>query len=262
MPIIAGSLFVRNAVKYDYCLEASVRSLSATCDKVVVIDAQSESDGTFALLEKLAEELKNVSVAYGYEWECERPGYPGKDRLVVLANKAKALCGPCDWHIMLQADEVLHESFGSAARSAIEMYPESTAFMCTRFNLYGDTSHYVSFTAKEKPCSDHVVRLAKPDLDAYGDAESVEGGDHLRGTYESALMIFHYGFVRSNLVEKALDMQSWFGCGQDKRLIELKEKGEKFDGRKMMDPSYLKVLPLAHPIYAKQWVEEHKNESA
>ena len=42
---LGGSLFVRNAIQYDYCVEEAIESLAACCDEVFVLDCQSD-DGT------------------------------------------------------------------------------------------------------------------------------------------------------------------------------------------------------------------------
>lgn len=42
---LGGSIFIHNAIEFDYCLEASVSSLAALCDEVVLLDASS-TDGT------------------------------------------------------------------------------------------------------------------------------------------------------------------------------------------------------------------------
>lgn len=256
---LGGSLFVRNAIKYDYCIREAIASLCAAVDNAVIVDASSD-DGTLQVLMSIAKEHSNLEVISGAEWECERSNYSGKDRLVQLANKAKSYVD-CDWHFMLQADEVIHHASIEAIRSALESYGDTaTSFLCTRVNVYGDIQHYVDERAPGniKPCSDRIVRLGRKEQDAYGDAESIESGDKRIDTYENAIVIFHYGFVRRPdvMVDKIIDMQGWFGCGVDERALKLKEQGKGFDGREMIDSKWLRPLRHTHPTFAEQWVRE------
>src|SRR5208282_5743966 len=104
MPSLGGSIFVRNAIKYDYCVEASILSILPVCDPVVVLDCQSD-DGTTELLRDLASKHPQIQLTENVLWECA----PNYQRLSMLANQAIAKLNT-DWHFMIQADEVLHEN--------------------------------------------------------------------------------------------------------------------------------------------------------
>ena len=67
MKSLGGSLFVRNAIKYDYCIEEAVLSLVPICDEITIGDAGSD-DGTLDVLRKLESDHNNIKVI---EWERE-----------------------------------------------------------------------------------------------------------------------------------------------------------------------------------------------
>ena len=54
---LAGTIFIRDGIKYDYCFKESIQCLLEFCDHVFVVDAGS-TDGTI-------EELTVLKALYG-----------------------------------------------------------------------------------------------------------------------------------------------------------------------------------------------------
>lgn len=255
MPTLGGSVFVRNAVKYDYCIAEAIESLSECCDKVAVLEVESE-DGTLELLQDTASRLSNVEVHQGGEWECA----DNYLRLSILANLAKSRLDT-DWHFMLQADEVIHEDSFSYIRQAIES-KQFESYTVRRFNLYMDFDHCVRLDSAKKPVSDTIVRLAKLKYEAYSDAESLAGGN-CNGSFVDKIVIFHYGFVRDRrvMVDKVIDMQRWFHGSHatpDSRVMKMKQEGREFKATEIMEPKEFMRVPMGHPKFARQWVADRK----
>ena len=259
MQRLGGSVFAHNAVRFDYCLAESVKSLCAICDEVVALDAQSE-DETLDVLRQLEKEHGNLKVVEGAPWNCA----PNYNRLVILADMAKShLKTP--WHFMLQADEVIHERSVGHIREMISNPYGWDSAMVRRLNLFGDLDHYlgVDIPQKDKPCSDAVIRLAKIKYGAYGDAESLQVEPvSFTQEYTDKIIIFHYGLVRkdANLIEKIIDMQSWFsgpGSQPDHRVVAMQES-KVFDWRVMKERELLRPLPYSHPVFSQQWVEQRR----
>src|SRR5690348_10717860 len=100
---ISGFTFVRNAVKLDFPLEASLRSLLPACDEVVVAVGKSE-DATLDLVHAVGDPRIRVLET---EWDLTR----GR---AVLADQTDLALRACrhPWGIYIQADEVLAD--GSA----------------------------------------------------------------------------------------------------------------------------------------------------
>ena len=116
---VSGFTFVRNAVKYGYPLEESLRSLLPLVDELVVMAGDSE-DGTNKLIESIGSpKIRLLSSV----WD---PGLrTGGEVLAVETNKAMdAVSKNSDWLFYLQADEVLHEKDYPAIREAMQRYRE------------------------------------------------------------------------------------------------------------------------------------------
>lgn len=255
--MLSGSLFVRNAIKLDYCVRESIASISELCDEVVVLDCQSD-DGTTDMLLNYCRGLPNVKYMTNGDWRCAND----YTKLKILANACiRETRHP--WHFMIQADEVLHENSFEWIREIIK-YPshKNTAYGVRRFNLFGTMDRYISLGMPTKPCSDRPVRLARRHIMAGGDAESLVGA-HPNYSYLDKLFLFHYGYVRHDKqnVDKAVEMQSWFFGGNgntarvDGRLLEMQKRGV-WEPEKLIDPKWLDPLPLAHPKFSRVWVSD------
>jgi hypothetical protein len=256
---LGGSVFIHNGIEFDYCLEASVSSLAALCDEVVLLDASS-TDGTTDLCLQLAQRLP-IKVITGVPWEQA----PNHVRLPILANIAKSHLNT-EWHFMLQADEVIHEDSFDTIRRVIHD-PTKKSYFNRRLNFFGDFNHYIKLNqdGANKPCSDVIIRLATIENPAVGDAESL-GVDpaFCSERYIDDIVIFHYGMVRQDEkhIQKILSMQSWFwgpGSNPDHRVQEMHKKGDGiFDWRTMKTLEMLEPLTRSHPKFAKEYVESRQ----
>lgn len=259
-PTLGGSMFIRNAIQFDYCVVESLNSLCAVCDKAVIVDCNS-TDGTLDLLMDAQKSLPNLKVVKGGNWECAE----NHARLRMLADVAKSYLDT-DWHFMLQADEVIHESSFKNIKKAIQS-KKWTSYVIRRCNLFGDLDHYLKYDLPQhdKPCSDSVIRLATINWNAYGDAESLQVDPKYMGT-DHNIILFHYGFVRrdANNIDKTISMQSWFWGAEsqpDQRVVEMAKTGTKrYEWEKMKTREMLAKIPLDHPKFSKAWAEERQKE--
>lgn len=257
---LGGSMFIHNAVEFDYCVKESLESLCALCDDVVVVDAES-TDGSLDLLHDVAREQKNLRVISGEKWECGEK----YERLAILANIAKShLTTP--WHFMLQADEVIHEDAFCCIRELVEKARHHT-YTVRRFNLWGDLNHCLKIDMPQhrKPCNDAPIRLGLLAARAMGDAESIEGLGSCCHNFTDDLPIIHYGMVRrdSNFLKKGISMQSWFfgPDGQpDARLVDMAATHGTFDWARIIEKEFLMKLPITHAKFAQQWAAERQAE--
>jgi hypothetical protein len=78
--------------------------------------------------------------------------------------------------------------------------------------------------------------------------------------YISDIILFHYGMVRERkaLLQKSIDMQSWFfeRKGVDLKLLEMKEKYGEVRPEEILPDSELTELKWTHPKFAHQWIRE------
>lgn len=254
---LGGSLFTHNVKQFDYCFEESIACLLDLCDQVVVLDAES-TDGTLDDLRAIAAANSKIKLVEGALWDCA----PKHERLRVLANQAKSHL-TTDWHFMLQADEVIHESSFDVIRRLInDPNQKHSTFGVRRFNLFGDFNHYIGLHSAHKPCNDAPVRLGRIDIPAMGDAESL---DMVASSWAhvTEILTFHYGLVRRSaaLVDKSIDMQTWFHDADavDWRIKEMKASGV-FDPFRLVPRSEIVPLDVPHPKYMAKWIAERMDE--
>lgn len=251
---LGGSIFVRNAIQYDYCVIEAVQSLIPVCDHVVVMDCQS-GDGTKELLKKSFAHNRKVTVASDAYWNCA----VDNTRLAILANVAKSLLD-CQWHFMLQADEILHERSYETIKRLVKLELKS-AYHCRRINFYGNPRQHVRFDIplNEKPCDDHPVRLGRACLDAMGDGESIDNTVDATEQFTDIIVIHHYGFVRRPLalVDKTVDAFKWFFGGDniDTRFNRMQDDRE-YRWTEIMRPDQMTPFTGQHPKVIRPWLNE------
>lgn len=246
---LSGSIFVRNAIKFDYCIIESICSLLGVCDEVVVLECSSEDD-TLKLLRSISSpKLKIYSDA---PWDIA----PDSSRLSMLANLAKERTEG-RYHFMLQADEVLHESSYVAINQCVSFDIEHSVSV-RRVNFYGDPHRHVKYDLPlhEKPCDDHPTRLGLREFDALGDGESIGKRNDL---FDENIVICHYGFVRDGLklVDRTVESLKWFHAHPvpDERFLKM-QADKRYRYTDIMRPDQLQPYAGTHPKIIQPWLEE------
>ena len=189
---VSGFTIVRNAIKLDFPVEASIRSILPICDEVVVNVGRSE-DETLELVRSIRDPKIRILET---EWDMSR-------RNTVLGFETQRAMRAClhPWGVYIQADEVLHE------RGAEELGEAMRAADSDR-RIEGLLVRYVHFYGGFDTVATHrrwyrrevrVVRLA-PELDIrpYQGAQGFRvGPSHrkIRARLTGAEM-FHYGWAR------------------------------------------------------------------
>src|SRR5580658_507301 len=116
---VAGFVFIRNAIKYDYPVREAISSLLPLCDEVIVSIGSSEDD-TAALVRTIHSPILKI---HNSVWDDSL--LEGGEVLAVETNKAFDLVPEdMDWCIYLQADEVIHEKDYSIIRENMERYKD------------------------------------------------------------------------------------------------------------------------------------------
>lgn len=256
IPGLGVSLFVRDALRLDYCLQEAVHSVVPIAEQVVVMDCES-TDGTTDLVRILAERHDNVEAVLGQPWEVAE----NYQRLMLHANKAREQLRT-RWHLMLQADEVLHENSFEAIRLLVQQDGwGQDVFRVRRINLYGDCNRRVPPVSRYQPCSAEPARIGHQDVPACGDGESLV--EH-HGVFKYLqVVLFHYGFVRRSaaMIDKVLEMQSWFHgkhATPDPRVQRMADERRPFNYQEIIPSRELEPLTMPHPAAARSWVELHR----
>ena len=195
---VSGFTFVRNAVRLDYPVVESIRSILPIVDEFVVNVGQSDDD-TRALIAsigspkiRIVESVWNPNVRSG--------GY-------VLAQQTNIALFNCtgEWAIYLQADEAIHERDHQRLVALMEQYQADDrveGLAMQRVSFYGD---YQTVLNTYPWHLDVNVRVVKPHkfVLSRGDAAGFtvhpkykERGHRIRAV-DTGLPFFHYLDVRS-----------------------------------------------------------------
>jgi len=193
---VSGFTFCRNAVRYDYPVVESIRSILPIVDEFIVNVGRCE-DGTLELIRSIGD--PKIRIVESVWDETLR-----KDGLIYSqqTNIALASCTG-DWAFYLQADEVIHEDDLPKIVVAMERYHRVPDVLGLLFRYL----HFVGDYWSTNPWFYHkAVRIIRNngEVESCGDAV----GFHLKATRQylqsgphewlapSEGRVFHYGWVK------------------------------------------------------------------
>jgi glycosyltransferase involved in cell wall biosynthesis len=246
-PLISGFTIVRNALKLDFPVEASIRSILPICDEVVVNVGRSE-DETLELVRSIGDPRIRIVET---EWDMSR-------RNTVLGHETLRAMRACrhPWGVYIQADEVLHERGAAALLDAVRRHdadPQVEGLLVRYLHFYGgfDTiaTHRRWYRREVR-----AVRLDPAlDIRPYQGAQGFRvGPEHrkIRARLTEAEM-FHYGWARpaQALREKrelGKTMYPWRDASARLPLLEWIPGMQPFRG--------------THPAVAREWIEARRSD--
>lgn len=242
---VSGFTIVRNAIKLDFPVEASIRSILPLCDEVVVNVGRSE-DATLELVRSIADPRLRILET---EWDMTR-------RNTVLGEETLRAMGACanPWGVYIQADEVLHERGAAELGQAIQRHhgdPDVEGLLVRYLHFYGgfDT------VATHRRWYRREVRAVRLDptlgIRPYQGAQGFRVGTDqrkIRARLTDAEM-FHYGWARpaQALREKrelGKTMYPWRDADASLPLLAWVPGIRPFGG--------------THPAVALRWIEERR----
>jgi hypothetical protein len=239
---VSGFTIVRNAIKLDFPVEASIRSILPICSEVVVNVGHSE-DETLELVRSINDPKIRILET---EWDMTR-------RNTVLGLETHRAMRACThpWGVYIQADEVLHErgiEELAASIQAADPDPRVEGLLVRYVHFYGgfDTvaTHRRWYRREVR-----VVRLpAELDIRPYQGAQGFRVGPNhrrIRARLTGAEM-FHYGWARpaQALREKrelGRTMYPWRDADVTLPLLAWMPGLRRFQG--------------THPEVARDWIE-------
>jgi len=193
---VSGFTFCRNALKYDYPIVESIRSVLPVCDEFIVNVGRCD-DGTLDVIQSIRDpKIKIVESVWDDALR--------KDGLIYSqqTNIALAQCKG-DWAFYVQADEVVHEDDLPALQQSMRQHLGDPAVKGLLFRYL----HFVADYWSTNPWFYHkAVRIIRNngEVESCGDAV----GFHFKPTQQylqsgpkewlaySGARIFHYGWVK------------------------------------------------------------------
>lgn len=192
---IVGFTIARNAVRFGYPLEESLRSMLPLVDELVVAVGDGE-DATWELVQGIGDPKIR---AFRTVWDMNHR--EGGEVLSEQTNLALKACTG-DWGLYLQADEVLHEHSLEPLRAAMARHlDDGTEGLNFRYlHFYGSYQTVQDHPRKWYAKAVRAVRLGLG-VESWGDAmgfrlRRADGTVRDLKTRDSGVTVHHYGWAR------------------------------------------------------------------
>jgi hypothetical protein len=245
---VSGFTIVRNAIKLDFPVVASIRSLLPVCDEVVVNVGRSEDD-TLELVRSIGDSRIRILET---EWDMTI-------RNRVLGDETLRAMRACrhPWGIYIQADEVLHERGAEEVAAAIARHDADRrveGLLVRYLHFYGD----MDTIAVNRRWYRREVRAVRLDpaleIRPYQGAQGFRvGPEHrkIRARLTGAEM-FHYGWARPTQALKAKR--------ETNRVIY--PWSREREARRPLLPWFpgLTRFRGTHPAVAREWVDARRHD--
>jgi len=247
-PGISGFTIVRNAVRLDFPVVESIRSILPLCDEVVVGVGRSD-DATLELIRGIGDPRLRILET---EWD-----FTLRERLLAFETERVMRACRHAWGMYLQADEVLHERGVPLLRDAVREAdgdPRVEALVVRYRHLFGDPDT----EAVNRRWYRREVRMIRLDpaygIRPYRDAQGFRAGpgDRRVRARLTGAEIFHYGWTRSAAALRAR-------TAEDRKLYAtVREPGA---GKALLQwfPG-LRPFRGEHPAVARDWVARHRGD--
>jgi len=247
--LVSGFTIVRNALKLDFPVEASIRSILPVCDEVVVNVGRSE-DETLALVRSIGDPKIRIIET---EWDMSR-------RNSVLGDETLRAMRACrhPWGIYIQADEVLHETGARILAEAIRQHDADRrveGLLVKYLHFYGDLGT-IAINRRWYRREVRAVRLDPAlDIRPYQGAQGFRvGPEHrrIRARLTGAEM-FHYGWARPAQALRAKREAS----------AVIYPWSREREARRPLLPWFpgLTRFRGSHPAAAREWVDARRHDA-
>lgn len=192
---VSGFTFVRNAVKFDYPVVESIRSLLPLVDELVVVLGNSEDD-TEQLIRNIGD--PRIRIIQSVWDDTLREG--GKV-LAVETNKAlRAVDKAADWCVYLQADEIIHENDYPLIRQSMKSNLADRKVQGLLFNYVHFYGSY-AYVGNSRRWYRNEIRIVRndPHIHSFRDAQGFRIDGKILRVKNTGAQIFHYGWVKTPL---------------------------------------------------------------
>jgi len=189
---VTGFTIIRNAIKYDYPVVESIKSILPICDEFVVAVGESEDETRELVSSISANKIKIIDT----KWDMSLR--TGGRVLAEETNKAlNSLSEDTDWGFYIQADEVMHEQWLPHLMKAMELYkddPITEGLLVNYLHFYGS----YDYIGDSRRWYRKEIRIVKPKagLSSYRDAQGFRINDRKLVVKQTNAFMHHYGWVK------------------------------------------------------------------
>lgn len=248
---LGATICIRNGIAYDFCFVECIESLLPICDEIIVA-YQVGTDDTRDVLDQISSRNPKIKI-HTYDQHLN-PSHYG-DYVMDWTNWARERL-KTEYHIQLDADEVLHEdSYGFIWDHMQAAESREASVRVQRWNFWEDAQHMIPFG---EVCGHEVIRIGPTRLWMPADVPHPKGQAMMNmERIDLRIKIHHYGFLRKPeaFFAKEKFLQTAFTGGYDKQFDALEAKR---DWMNKLQASW-KTRPLekyngSHPKVIHRWL--------
>ncbi len=190
---VVGVSFIRNAIRYDYPVVESLRSLLPLCDEVIVAVGASDDDTRSLIAGIDPQKIRIIDTIWD---DSLREG--GRVLAVETDKALAAVPADADWLFYLQGDEVLHERDYPAIRAAMQANLADTRVDGLLFDYHHFYGSY-DYLGVARRWYRHEIRVVRAGrgVHSYRDAQGFRKPENQKLRVRPvAAHIYHYGWVK------------------------------------------------------------------
>jgi len=256
---VSGFTFIRNAVKFDYPVVESIKSILPLCDDMVVAVGNSDDDTENLIKTIDKQKVKIINTVWDDSPEMKRGGK-------VFASETdkalRAVPDDSDWLFYIQGDEVVHEKYLEIIRSEMEKWKDDLSvdgLLFKYLHFYGSYD-YVGISQRWYRNEIRVIRNNKS-IYSYRDAQGFRKDDNKKLNVKPLdAYVYHYGWVKKPevMMNKIRNASTFY---EDIDWIQNVSKGQQefdyssIDALKHFDGTHPSVM--AEHIQRKNWNFRH-----
>jgi len=227
---VTGFTFIRNAVKFDYPIIESIKSILSICDEFVVAVGNSEDD-TLKLIEDInSPKIKIINTIWDINHRV------GGEVLAIETDKAyAAVDDDSDWAFYLQGDEVVHEKYLDTIYQAMLKYKDDLSVDGLLFNFLHFYGSY-DYVGNSSQWYEHEIRVIRKRAGfySYRDAQGFRKDDNKKLTVKPIdAFVYHYGWVKDPRTMKAKQLNAIRLYRDDDWIEKNIANGDAFDYSKI-----------------------------
>ncbi len=222
---MAGFTIIKNAVINDFPIVEAIKSVLPVVDEMFVLVGDS-TDETIALIESIGD--PKIKIHHSVWNKNLRKGG------AVLADETNKAFQLIDekytWAFYIQGDEVVHEKYHPAIRTACENYAfdrEVQGLLFKYKHFYG-TYDYVGDSRKWYGHEIRIIRNNKS-ISAYRDAQGFRMGKTKLPVAKVDASIYHYGWVKSPEQMRKKQKQSSVYWHDDTQMQKINDSPDYYD---------------------------------
>lgn len=208
---VSGFTFIRNAIKLDYPVVESIKSVLPICDEFVVAVGDS-TDDTLNLIKDINDSRIRILETV---WDESPEMKKGGRILAVETDKAfRAVSQDSDWAFYIQGDEVMHEKYLGIVSESMKKWKNDERVDGLLFNYLHFYGSY-DYIGSSPRWYNHEIRVVrnKSSIYSYRDAQGFRKENNRKLNVKPVdACIYHYGWVKepSVMMKKLINASSFY----------------------------------------------------